>query len=78
MPITYNEAKDIWELTDPTQQEKASLTQMAITEIIDFFGSEVANRIVNAARSMTGAKNVEIDDGDIPEGSFSTGEAGNA
>lgn len=71
MPITYNEADDIWELTNPTTEEKESLTKIAIEEITGFFGNEVANRIVNQAK-------VFIEQAKFEEGTFSTGEAGHA
>jgi len=78
MPITYNEANDIWELTDATTQEKESLTKMAIQDILDFFGAEVANRIVASAQKKLEDTRGEVDEVDVPDGAFSTGQAGNA
>lgn len=81
MPITFNEADDIWELTDPTNAEKESLTQIAIGEITNFFGGEVANRIVTQAKVFAEsqvAKKSESTENLGSKNSFNPGGEGNA
>lgn len=81
MPITFDEANGIWELTDPTQAEKESLTEIAIEEITGFFGGEIANKIVNQAKVFA---QQQMGKGDSStenlagKDSFNTGEVGNA
>lgn len=78
MPITFNEAEGFWELTNPTKAEKEDLIKGAIEEIKEFFGHETANRIL--LKSGLFAEEGEFVDGmnEAGNGSFSTGEAGNA
>lgn len=78
MPITYNETDDIWELTNPTQQEKESLTKIAIQDIVDFFGQEVGHRIVQAAKHEIVNKDDMGEPTGAGAGTFQTGEVGNA
>jgi hypothetical protein len=56
MPITYNEAEDIWEVTDLTEQEKVALTEIAIQQLTDYFGEVLADRIVGQATEYAKAK----------------------
>ena len=73
MPITFNEANDFWELTNPSDAEKQSLTKIAIAHITDFFGDEVSNRILQKARAQA-----EQEQAQTPAGTFQTGGVGNA
>lgn len=60
MPITYNAAEDIWELTNPTVEEKDALIKIAIGEITGFFGEEMASKIVRDAAEAHSAKMAQV------------------
>jgi hypothetical protein len=60
MPITYNAAEDIWNLTDPTEAEVSALTRIALGEITAFFGEEMASRIVEEAAQSRMAKSAKV------------------
>ena len=78
MPITFNEAEAFWELANPTKAEKEDLIKGAIEQIRDFFGHETANRVLMKS-GMFGIEGEFTDGMDgAGDGSFSTGEAGNA
>lgn len=46
MPIHFNAAEQTWELKDATPEEEASLKQIALDVITDFFGDMVAQRMM--------------------------------
>lgn len=78
MPITFDEANDLWELTDATSAEKESLTKIAIEEITSFFGGEIANKIVNQAKVFAEQQVGKKEEIPVTQDTFTTGEVGNA
>lgn len=78
MPITFNEAENFWELTNPTEAEKQDLIKGAIEEIRAFFGHQTANRILMKSGMFAEEGEFEEGNNEASDGSFSTGEAGNA
>jgi hypothetical protein len=47
MPITYDEATDVWSLTEASEAEQKSLIKIATDDIVSFFGDSVAQNIIS-------------------------------
>ena len=62
MPITYDAAKDIWELTDLSDQEKTGLMEIAKEHLTQFFGVQIAQRLFELAQEMGIAPHDDDDD----------------
>jgi hypothetical protein len=62
MPITYDATKDIWELTDLSDQEKTGLMEIAKEHLTQFFGAQIAQRLLELAQEMGIAPSEDDDD----------------
>lgn len=49
MPINYNKEKGAWEAQELNEDEKESLTNIAIDVIIDALGEQLAHRLMQVA-----------------------------
>jgi hypothetical protein len=47
MPIFYDKETDAWEAKDLSEDEKQSLVRSAKESIINYFGEEIADRILS-------------------------------
>lgn len=49
MPIQFNEEKSAWELFEPTDAEKDALMELALEMMVNNFGEQVADKILEHA-----------------------------
>lgn len=62
MPIFYNKAEDTWELKDATEDEKNALIELAKNSIVEFFGDEVADKIMSRVAVMPSLETIPKDE----------------
>jgi len=62
MPIVYSKETQSWELKDASTEEKEALTQIAIDVITDFFGEEMAKKIVDKVKIVPVNQEIDLEE----------------